>query len=403
MNRYRNRTCRAPHGVAINILGVFALGMLASCSQSRNDRSASVHTPDSSAHALPPNVTARDAPRAFSLNETQRAKIRTETVSPTAFRPTLEATASVMFNGDHSTQMLAPISGPVARILVNPGARVSAGQLLATVSSPDFASAVADYRKAINASRNAERILQQNEALFKNDALARTELEQSRTDAASATADVEAAVEQLKSLGVDTSTVSGGKTSGPLEAGIRTPISGTVVEKLITPGQLLQAGATPVFTVADLTTVWVMANVFESDLSLVHVGEVVDVVTDASPTPLRGRVDYIAALVDPASKATQVRIVATNTNGILKRDMFVRAHIHADRERTGILIPTSAVLRDEENLPFVFVADANGSYARRRVVVGSRVDDKYEVTDGLKAGERIVADGALFIQFAESQ
>ncbi len=380
---------------------------LAGCNKSRDNGEAEARTPPAAAASSGASGSgATDARKAFTLNEAQRSRISVETVALTAYRPTLEATATVMFNGDHSTQMLAPISGPVARILVNPGARVAAGQLLATVSSPDFAAAVADYRKAVNAARNADRILQQNEALFKNDALARTELEQSRTDAASADADVEAAAEQLKSLGVDAAAIAAareGRSSAPMEAGIRAPISGTVVEKLVTPGQLLQAGTTPVFTVADLATMWVMANVFESDIALVHIGETVDVVTDASATPLRGRIDYIAALVDPASKATQVRIVAANTNTVLKRDMFVRVRIHADRERRGVLLPSAAIMRDEENLPFVFFALPDGSYARRRVTLGGRVDDRYEVTDGVKAGDRVVSDGALFLQFAESQ
>ncbi|MFN8570991.1 MAG: efflux RND transporter periplasmic adaptor subunit [Gemmatimonadaceae bacterium] len=355
----------------------------------------------------PASVTASaDQPKAFTLDEAQRSRIVLQTVAESKYRPTLEATATVMFNGDHSTQVLAPISGPVARILVNPGARVRRGQLLATVASPDFASAVAEFRKTDAASRNSQRILTQNEALFKNDALSRRELEQSQADAAAATADVDAATEALRSLGVDSATIAAvrdGQSTGPLEAGIRSPLDGTVVEKLVSPGQLLQAGGSPTFTVADLSTVWVMASIFESDLAVVQAGEVVEVLTDASTTPLRGRVDYVAALVDPASKATQVRIVVPNTGELLKRDMFVRVRIHANTDRRGILLPAAAVMRDEENLPFVFVGVANGGYARRRVTLGGRSGMQYEITSGLTAGEKVVSDGALFIQFAESQ
>jgi cobalt-zinc-cadmium efflux system membrane fusion protein len=294
----------------------------------------------------------------------------------------------------------------VARILVNPGSHVSRGELLATVSSPDFATAVADYKKAETARLNTQRILTQNEALFKNDALSRREVEQSQADAAAAQADVGAALESLRSLGVDSATIAAvrdGQATGPLEAGIRSPLTGTVVEKLVSPGQLLQAGATPTFTVADLSTVWVMASIFEADLAVVQAGEDVEIVTDASPTPLHGRVDYVAALVDPASKATQVRIVAPNRGELLKRDMFVRVRIHANRDRSGILLPAAAIMRDEENLPFVFIAQASGGYTRRRVTLGGRSGAQYEITSGLTAGDKVVSDGALFIQFAESQ
>ena len=358
------------------------------------------------ADRTPSNAAGADTPKAFTLDEAQRSRIVLHTVTLSRYRPTLEATATVMFNGDHSTQVLAPISGPVARILVTPGSRVTRGQLLATVSSPDFATAVAGYRKADAATRNSERIFKQNEQLFKNDALSRRELEQSQTDASAAAADLDAAMEGLRSLGVDSATIAAvrdGQATGLIEAGIRSPLTGTVVEKLVSPGQLLQAGATPTFTVADLSSVWVMASVFEADLAVVQAGEDVEILTEAAAKPLHGRVDYVAALVDPASKATQVRILAPNGSEVLKRDMFVRVRIHANRDRSGILLPAAAIMRDEENLPFVFVAQPNASYTRRRVTLGERSGDQYAILAGLTVGERVVSDGALFIQFAESQ
>jgi cobalt-zinc-cadmium efflux system membrane fusion protein len=184
---------------------------------------------------------------------------------------------------------------------------------------------------------------------------------------------------------------------------IRAPISGVVVERLINPGQLLQAGSTPAFTIADLSTVWVLANVFEADLPMVRRGQPATVASSAMPTPLQGRVDYVAALVDPASRATTVRILVPNTNQALKRDMYVRVAIKSDRDQSGILVPSSAVLRDEENLPFVFVTAPNNTYSRRRVTLGSHVGDSYHIASGLNPGDSVVAEGALFLQFAESQ
>jgi cobalt-zinc-cadmium efflux system membrane fusion protein len=124
-----------------------------------------------------------------------------------------------------------------------------------------------------------------------------------------------------------------------------------------------------------------------------------------SPTPFQGVVDYVGALVDPATRATSVRLVVQNRNDLLKRDMYVNVKIEGSAQRSGILVPTDAVLRDDENLPFVFIASGTApstQYARRRVVVGSRVGNRYEITSGLNAGDRVVAQGALFLQFAES-
>jgi|SRR5690242_8685675 len=344
---------------------------------------------------------------AFTLTEDQRARIHLVTVQNTAFRPTLEATGTVAFNGDRSTPVLSPISGPAMQILVNPGAVVQKDQALATVSSPDFAAAVAAYRKAESAYRNAKRIADLDEQLFKNDALARRDLEQAQTDLAAAVADRDAAIQQMQALGVQQSQIDAIRdnkpTTEPLQATIRAPIEGTVVEKLISPGQLLQAGTTQCFTIADLSTMWVLANVFPSDVKDVAVGETVDVVTDASSMPLSGRVDYVASLVDPSSKAIAVRVVVPNMNHVLRKDMFVHVGIHATHEHTGLLVPTTSVLRDEENLPFVYVAAANGSFDRRRVTLGSRVGSQYEIVTGISAGDKVVSEGALFLQFAESQ
>ena len=355
-------------------------------------------------HASPPQ---RDSVgRGISLSDSQRARLTIIDVTTSSFTPQLDVTGNVAFNGDHSTQVISQISGPVTRILVQPGAQVRAGDALAMVSSPDFASAIADYRKADAAWRNAKRIADRNEQLFAADALARTDLDQARSDLSTAAADLEANTQQLHALGVADATildVRDGRETGVLQGTIRAPIAGTVVEKLVTPGQVVEAGATVAFTVAELSTMWVFANVFEGDLAAVSTGERADVYSGASATVLRGRVDYVAALVDPGSKATAVRIVATNSPRVLKKDMLVRVVIHGLREKAGILLPAAAVLRDAENLPFVFIAAGDGRFVRRRVELGSHMGDRYEIRAGLKLGERVVADGAIFVDFAESQ
>jgi len=354
------------------------------------------------------SADARNGPAraAFGLTAEQRARIHVAAVSPDTFSPTVEVTGTVAFDGNRSTQVLAPISGPVTRLLVELGTRVTAGQALASVASPDFAADVAQYRKAIAAAENTHRIADQDEQLWRNDAIARRDLDQAETDAAQAAADRDAAAEQLRALGVDSAGVAAiaqGRAVTAPQGVIRAPIAGVVVERLVTPGQLLTAGTTPCFTVADLATVWVMANVFESDLPDVAVGDPADVEPTVGDRRFGGTVDYVGALVDPQTRATAVRIVARNRDDFLKRDMFVRVAIHARRPRRGLLVPVSAVLRDAENLPFVFVAARDSSFARRQVTLGSRVGDRLEIASGLAPTERIIVEGGLFLQFAESQ
>jgi cobalt-zinc-cadmium efflux system membrane fusion protein len=344
-------------------------------------------------------------PSNLTVTAEQRQRIHLVTVKTVAFRPTVDATGNVAFNGDHSTQVLSPVSGPATHVIAEPGEFVHKGDALADVSSPDFAAAVAAYRKAETAFRNAKRIYVQDSALFKNDALARTELEQAQSDVASADADVGAAIEGMRSLGVDEDQIQavrdGKKTS--IAAVVRAPIDGTIVEKLISQGQLLAAGTTPCYTIADLSTMWVLANVYANDLGDVAVGQPADVITDNARRPMPGRVDYIASLADPGTKAVQVRIVVPNANRALRRDMFVRVQIRSSAEHRGILTPVSSVMRDEQNLPYVFVAAAENSFARRKITLGNRVGDSFEITSGLVDGDQVVAEGALFLEFAETQ
>jgi membrane fusion protein, heavy metal efflux system len=374
-----------------------ALLLFGGCSGKNEARAAA---DSSSAKKATPGVTST------SLTPDQLEHLQIAPVSSVAFRPEVQTTGTVAFDGDLSTQVLSPISGPVMRILVQPGAWVKRGDALAMVSSPDFASAVSDFRKAQATAVQTRRVATLDSALFRNDAIARRDMEQAQTDAVSAEADRDAALQALQALGVDSGTLSKLRNNQPVAAAlgvIRAPIEGTVVEKLINPGQLLQAGTTPTFTIADLSTVWVMASVFEADLASVSRGDKVDVGTEAAPHPLSGTVDYIEALVDPATKATRVRVVVPNTGHLLKRDMYVTATIHSSKEKHGILLPVSAVLRDENNLPFVFVQQPGGGFERRRVTLGSRVNDKYEISAGLKEGERVIQVGGLFLQFAQSQ
>ena len=141
-----------------------------------------------------------------------------------------------------------------------------------------------------------------------------------------------------------------------------------------------------------------MASVFEGDIHGIKRGQHAMVMTDVSADTLSGVVDYVAALVDPATKATLVRIIVPNRHEILRRDMLVQVVIRATSPRTGLLVPVAAVLRDDENIPYLFVALPDGSFARRRIELTGRVGSSYEIGSGLTALERVVVDGALFLQ-----
>jgi cobalt-zinc-cadmium efflux system membrane fusion protein len=341
-----------------------------------------------------------------TLTDAQRRNIRLYAIAPSKFRNTVETTGVVDFDNNQATRVLAPFSGPVSRLLVSPGEQVKQGDPLAVVQSPDFALAVSSYRKARASAQTARRLADLDKDLLEHQGISRREAEQAETDATNAESDRDAALQALVSLNVDPQAIkeiAEGRPVTHLEGLVRAPITGTVVERLITAGQLLQAGTTPCFTVANLSRVWVMAQLFGSDLALVKVGDLAEVVTGTTSASVTGRVDNISALVNPDTRAVTVRVVVDNPGDVLKKQMYVRVLIRARQESSGILVPVAAVLRDDTNLPFVYVVQRDGSFARQPVTLGHRVEEQYEIPAGLKAGDQIVADGAIFVQFMQNQ
>jgi membrane fusion protein, heavy metal efflux system len=349
-----------------------------------------------------PSVTASNV----TLTTAQRQHIRLYTVAQSRVRKTIETSGAVDFDNDQATSVLAPFSGPVSRLLVSPGDRVKKGQPLAAVDSPDFAAAIGAYRKALTAAQTLRRLADMDKDLVQHQGVSQREEAQAQTDAASAEADREAARQALVSLNVDARTIENirrGRVVSRVEGIIRSPIAGTVAEKLITPGQLLQAGTTPCFTVADLSRVWVMAQIFDTDLSSVSVGDTAEVEAGVGSSHLAGTVDNISALVNPDTRSVVARVVVENPGNSLKKQMYVRVAIKSRQESAGMLVPVSAILRDDENLPFVYVAQHDDAFARQHVTLGYRTGDQYDIAAGLKAGDRIVIDGGIFLQFMQSQ
>jgi membrane fusion protein, heavy metal efflux system len=381
----------------INLARAAAVGVLAMAVVSLGSCSSKT-----SVDVPPASVTANNA----RLTPAQREHLQLYTVQPSRFHRTIETTGVVDFDNDQATSVLAPFSGPVSQLLVSLGAQVKEGTPLAAAESPDFATAISTYRKALATAETNRRLADLDKDLLGHSGVSQREADQAETDAVSAEADRDAALKALVSLQVAPQTIKDIEAGRPVVravAFIRSPLAGTVVEKLITPGELLQAGTTACFTVANLSRVWVLAQLFGSDLAAVSLGDSARVVTGIGSNDFSGKVDNISALVDPDTRSVQVRVVVENPGGFLKKQMYVRVLIQAREESTGLLIPVSAVLRDDENLPFVYVAQSDGSFARQHISLGYRAGDQYDIGAGLRAGDRIVVAGGIFVQFMQAQ
>ncbi len=345
--------------------------------------------------------TKADTANLFTLPAEQIAHLQIAPAARGSLPRVLRFTGSVAYNALATTPVFSAAGGPVREILVMPGDMVRAGQPLLNINSPDYSQARSAYLKAKDAFLLADKNYKRAQDLFAHKAIAERDVQQAESDRSQAQSDVESTTDVLRALGVadPEATV---KSAATLLVPLLAPVNGEIVERLVGPGQLLQAGATQCFTISDTGTVWVLVNVYQSDLGSVHVGDPADITTDAYPDVFRGRISYIAPALDPTTRTLQERIVTENPAHKLKKDMYVTATVRAGAIGNALLVPDSAVLRDTENQPFLYLQTAATQFARRLVTLGDSSQGRTQITSGLKEGERVVGDGSLFLQFQNS-
>jgi len=340
-------------------------------------------------------------PQLFTIPQDQMSHVQVVTVAPTKLTRTLRLTGSVEYNAFETTPVVSQVGGPVTRILVVPGDHVKQGQPMLEVSSPDYSQLLDTYLKAADASRLADRNYSRAQDLYQHQALAERDLQQAESDRDQARADLNAAEQGLKILGVkDPANLSKGPATANIP--VLAPISGEVVERQVSPGQVLQAGQTQAFTISNMATVWVVANIYQADLAYVHTGDNVVVQTDAYPDTFHGKISYISPALDPNTRTLQARVVVDNKGEKLKRDMYCTVIVTAGTVNNAIAVPDAAVLRDDENLPFVYVESGTNQFGRRSVRIGESTNGETQVLSGLSAGDKVVGNGSLFLQFANS-
>jgi len=259
------------------------------------------------------------------------------------------------------------------------------------------------YIKAKEALQLADKTFLRSQDLYAHGAIAESDLQQAEATRNQAEADVVASKDALRALGIkDPESVLKNPSKTTLEIPLLAPVGGEIVERLVGPGQLLQSGVTQCFTISDMSEVWVLVNVYQSDLAYVHAGDPVSISTEAYPDSFRGKISYIAPALDPNTRTLQARIVTENPSRKLKKDMYVTASVLAGVNPNALTVPDAAVLRDTENQPYVYVQADASHFARRLVNIADSDAGRTQVISGLKEGEQVVADGALFLQFKNS-
>jgi membrane fusion protein, heavy metal efflux system len=340
-------------------------------------------------------------PELFTIRPEQMSHVQVVTVEPTKLSRVLRLTGAVAYNAFNTTPVITQVGGPVSRILVVPGERVKLGQALLDVSSPDYSLLFATYLKARDSFRVADRNYARAQDLYAHQAIAERDLLQAESDRNQAQADLNASVLGLKILGIP-KPEDLEKAPSSSEIPLLAPIGGEIVERDVAPGQLLQAGTTQAFVISNMSTVWVLANIYQSDVANVKVGEEVTVQTDSYPDKFHGKISFISPALDPNTRTLQARIVVDNPGEKLKNNMYVTATVDAGVQQNAIAVPDASVLRNDENQPFVYVATGSNQFARRAVDIGQSQAGKTQILRGLIAGDKVVGDGSLFLQFANS-
>jgi cobalt-zinc-cadmium efflux system membrane fusion protein len=370
-----------------------------------------------------PNGDVRDSypatsSRAGGLFYPTAAEIATLTIEPVqkrVFRSEHVTEGKIAVDEDRSTPIFSPYAGRVTKLFVRPGDEVKVGQPLFTVEATDMVQAQNDFIAAATALNKAhsalnlaqiidkrQRLLYEGKAVpLKEVQNARAVLEAAENDVRSADVALEATRNRLRILGKTDQEITAFQEKGTIDPAtvINAPIAGTIVQRKVGPGQYVGNNTSdPVFVIGDLSTVWVIAYIRESDAPSVRVGQAIYFTVLAYPErSFPANISYVAASLDPTTRRLLVRATVSNAAGLLKPEMFASVTILTGEGDTSLAVPRDAVIYEGETTRLWVMRDHDKAVELRRVKVGLTNGKMVEVTEGLSPGDRVVTKGNLFI------
>jgi cobalt-zinc-cadmium efflux system membrane fusion protein len=331
-------------------------------------------------------------------------RVETGVVDYSGQRQDLSLSGKIAYGEDRYSKISSPLQGRVVEVRAHLGDRVKAGAVLLVVDSPEIAQAYSEYVKEHSELQYATRSHELAKDLYSNKALPLKDLKQAENELVKARAEFRRAKERLLSL-----RVSAEELNKPLDKQqitsrfeMKSPLTGIVVERMVTPGQSVGGDVNQVlFTVADLDMLQVVADVYERDLALVKEGQFAKVKVEAYPdVDFPATVAAIGDIVDPASRTIKLRAWVNNQDHRLKPEMFAQLHIQVGDETRILVVPKESVL-EGDGKQFVFVVEEPDHYVKREVKVSNFTPDHMRVLEGLLPGQRIVTKGAVLIKGQE--
>ena len=371
------------------IATALSLCVLSSCGGAKHDPAAQAPPPAQVESDGGVNLITVDRPNRFPV----------ATATAYAATSTLNVTGTVNPDVSRQIPVISIASGRVVAIHTQLGASVTKGQLLMEVQSTDISNAFDQYLKAVNDERLARAQDERAKILYEKGAIARSQLEIADDSEQDAKADLTAAEQQLIVLGVD-------KNHPSLTAKVYSPATGVVISQNVTNAAaagVTFAGSATAFTVADLSRVWVICDVYENDLPMVHLGQTADIRLNAYPNRLiKGTIGEIDAILDPSIRTAKVRIEVPNPDRLMRIGMFATATFHGRTLEQHAAVPASAILHLHDR-DWVYVPAGDGKFRRVGVVGGAMIGDgKQEIVSGLAVGQQVVTN-ALELQNSVEQ
>jgi cobalt-zinc-cadmium efflux system membrane fusion protein len=342
------------------------------------------------------------APAEVRLTENQIRLIELQTVlvAPGRIVSDLVVNGEVMPDQDRTVDVVPRVGGTVREVPRQLGDAVQAGATLAIIESSEIASAEAAYHVAFSKAELARSQLNRETSLWKRKISSEQDYQAARQAAAEADIELRASERKLTLFGVDVKALPAGAAAsdrGPVRVAVTAPIDGTLIEKRVAVGNQV-TDASPLFRVANLDRVWVIASVFERDMGSVAIGQTAEVTVAAYPgRTFEGRVTWIADIVDEKTRTLKVRVEVGNKDRALRPGSFARVAIGTSSQREVLAVPTAAVQRQKAE-QIVFVVAGDGVFKRREVTLGARSRETVEILSGLEQGDTVVSNGSFTLK-----
>ena len=364
------------------------------------------------------DAPSASAERIFRPTPEQRAAFEIHPVATMTFRPEGSAEGRIALNDDDNVPVASPYSGRVTKVLKRAGDDVKAGEVLLVIEATDMVQAQNDYQGALNTIQKQQALLKldqtiasRQQELFAAKAVALKDYQSAQNDVIAAQSDLKTAQasldavrNRLKLLGKTDAEIAAFEKNGTMsaETQIQAPIAGTIVQRKVGIGQYLTTSSNPAFVIGDLSTVWLIANVRESEIPKIRIGQEVEArVAGFGARVFKARVNYMASSLDPATRRLAVRSEVDNPDRSLRPEMFATFTIITGKPQPSPAVPLAAIVYEGASA-HVWVARPDGAIAARGVTLGLINGDNAQVVDGLAPGEEVVTRGALFIDRAAS-